>query len=181
MFKMRIPVIYFLQLVLRVFFVFFSDAIDEWLGFSQVFSWEGFDPCPGYRGYFLTSMTFELYLSYVNISKKKKSCKWGLIGPNSPRSLKIIFTLLAEVIAVHVQFTKIYIWHLSFKMLFVLLWRLARSLVGLQVSLHELFEQFIGRGRSGSRSSRDSWRISGNIAAFSEGSWWTSYELIFTA
>ena len=36
---------------------------------------------------------------------KKKSYKEGLVGPNDPRGLKMIFTLLAEVVAVHVQFT----------------------------------------------------------------------------
>ena len=62
----------------------------------------------------------------------------------------MIFALLAEVVAVHVRFIIVYIWHVSFKGSFALLSRLARSLVGLQVSLHELFEQFIGRRRSGS-------------------------------
>ena len=126
-------------------------------------------------------MTFELRPSYANIPTKKKSCKKGSVGPDSPRGLKMIFTLLAEVVAVHMRFTIIYIRHLSFKGLFALLWRLARHLVRLQVSLHESFEQFIGRGRSGSRSPRDSRGMSGSIAAFGGGSWWTSCELIFTA
>ena len=123
----------------------------------------------------------ELRLSYPDIPTKKRSCKGGLVGPGSPKGLKMIFTLLAKVLAVHVQFTIIYIWHLSLKKLFALLWRLARSLVGLQISLHKSFEQFIGRGRSGCRSLRDSRGMSGSIAAFGGGSWWTSCELIFTA
>ena len=126
-------------------------------------------------------MTLELRSSYVDVCTKKKSSKRGLVGPDGPRSVKIIFTLLAEVVAVYVQFTIIYIWHLSLKGLFALLWRLARFLVGLQVSLYESFEQFIGRERSESQSPRDSRGISGNIAAFNGSSWWTSGELIFTA
>ena len=93
----------------------------------------------------------------------------------------MIFALLAEVVAVHVRFTIVYIRHLSLKGSFALLWRLAKSLVGLQVSLHESFEQFIGRGRSGSRSPRDSREMSRSITAFGKGSWWISCELIFTA
>ena len=91
----------------------------------------------------------------------------------------MIFALLAKVVAVHVQFTIRYIRHHSLKKSFALFWRLARSLVGLQVSLHESFEQFIGRGRSGSRSPRDSRGMSGSIAAFGGGSWETPF--IFTA
>ena len=56
----------------------------------------------------------------------------------------MIFTPLAKVVGVHVQFTIVYIRHLSFKGSFALISRLARSLVGLQVSLHESFEQFTG-------------------------------------
>ena len=93
----------------------------------------------------------------------------------------MIFALLAEVVAVYVRFTIVYIRHISLKRSFALFWRLARSLVRLQVSLHELFEQFIVRGRSGSWSPRDSRGMSGSMAAFGGGSWWTSCELIFTA
>ena len=101
---------------------------------------------------------------------RKEAAKEGLVGRGGPRGLKIIFTLLVEVVAVHVRFTIIYIWHFSFKGLFVLLWRLTRFLVGLQVSFHELFEQFIDRGQSWSRSPRDSWKMSGSIATFNGGS-----------
>ena len=78
--------------------------------------------------------------SYADVPTKKESCKKGLVGLGGPRSLKTIFALLAEVVVVYVRFTIVYIRHLSLKRLFALLWRLARSLVGLQVSLHELFE-----------------------------------------
>ena len=126
-------------------------------------------------------MTLELRLSYADVPTKKGSCKGGSVCPGGPRGLKMIFALLAEVVAVHMQFTIIYIRHLSLEGSFALLWRLARSLVGLQVSLYESFEQFIVKGWSGSRSPRDSREMSGSMAAFGGGSWWTSCELIFTA
>ena len=65
-------------------------------------------------------MMLELRPSYVDIPAKKESCKGGLIGPSGPRGLKMIFTLLAKVVAVYVQFTIIYIQHLSLKGLFAL-------------------------------------------------------------
>ena len=82
----------------------------------------------------------ELHPLYADVSTKKESCKGSLVGPSGPRSFKIIFTLLAEVVGVYVRFIIVYIRHLSLKRLFALLWRLARFLVGLQVSLYELFE-----------------------------------------
>ena len=126
-------------------------------------------------------MMLELCLLYADVLLKKESCKGDSVGLDDPRGIKIIFTLLAEVVAVHMQFTIIYIQHLSFKGLFALLWRLAKFLVGLQVSLHKSFEQFIGRRQSRSWSLRDSRGMSGSIIAFGGGSWWTSCELIFTA
>ena len=57
----------------------------------------------------------ELHLSYANVSIKKKSCKEDLVGSGDLKSLKMIFILLAEVLAVYMQFTIIYIWHFSFK------------------------------------------------------------------
>ena len=132
---------------------------------------------------------FELHSLYIDVPTKKRSCKEGLINSSGPKSLKIIFALLAKVVAVHVQFTIIYIWHLSFKRLFMLCWRLARSLVKLYVSFYELFEQFIGRERSRSRSQskggswnpKDSRGRSESIASFVGGFWCTFCKLIFTA
>ena len=128
----------------------------------------------------------ELRLSYTNVSTKKGSCKRGSVGPGGPRSFEMIFALLAEVVAVHMRYTIIYIQHLGFKGLFALYARLAKSLVRFQVSLHKSFDQFIGRrwsgsrGRSGgrSRSPEDSQGRSGSIAAFGRGSLWTSCKLI---
>ena len=91
----------------------------------------------------------------------------------------MIFALLAKVVAVYVRFTIVYIRHLSLEGSFALLWRLARSLVRLQVSFHESFEQFIIRGRSESWSPKDGRGMSGSMAAFIGSSWWTSYKLIF--
>ena len=85
---------------------------------------------------------------HTNIFAEEKSCKESPVGPSGPSSFKIIFTLLTEVIAVHVQFTIIYLWYLSLKGSLALCWRLFRSLVWLQVGFYELFEQFIGKGQS---------------------------------
>ena len=70
----------------------------------------------------------------------------------------MIFALLTEVIAVHVQLIIVYLWYLSLKGLLMLYWRLFRFLIRLQVGLHEFFEQFIGRekSRSGNRSGNQS-------------------------
>ena len=76
--------------------------------------------CPGYKGYFLISTMLKLCPSYADVPAKKRSCKGGPVGSGSLKSLKMIFTLLAEVVAVHVRFIIIYIWHLSLKGLFAL-------------------------------------------------------------
>ena len=81
-----------------------------------------------------------------NVSAEEKSCKGSPFGPSGPSSLKIIFALLTEVIAVYVQITIVHLWYLSLKKLLTLHWKLSRFLVQLQVGPHELFEQFIGRG-----------------------------------
>ena len=51
----------------------------------------------------------ELYPLYANVFTKKRSYKEGAISLSGLRDLKIIFALLTEVVAVHVQFTIIYI------------------------------------------------------------------------
>ena len=116
--------------------------------------------------------------SYTDLPTKKGSCKESSVGPSGSRDLKIIFTLVAEVVAVHVWFTIIYIRYFSFKGLYAILWKLASSLVRLQVSLHESFELFIDRERSESRSPIDSREMSGSIATFGGGSWWNFFIFI---
>ena len=139
-------------------------------------------------------MTFELLPSDTNIRTKKTSCKRGLIGPSGLKSLKIILALLIEVVTIYVWLTKIYIWYLSFKKLFMLHWRLARSLVRLQVSFYELFEQFIRNRQSKSKSGNQSGNQNKNksgaqskiIELSKRGTWmktfsraWVSSKLIF--
>ena len=94
----------------------------------------------------------ELHPSYVVVPTKKRNCKVGLVGPGSPKSLEMFFTLLTKIVIVYVQFTILYIRHFSLRESFALCWRLIWSLVRLQISFHELFEQFIDKGRSGSWS-----------------------------
>ena len=84
--------------------------------------------------------TVELRLTHINVLPKKKSCKGSPVGPSGPSSLKIVFALLAEVVAVHMQLTIVYLRHLSLKELLALRGRLFGSLVQLQIDLHELFE-----------------------------------------
>ena len=95
-----------------------------------------------------------LRLANTNILAKERSCKRSPVVPSGPSSLKMIFALLTKVIAVYVWLTIVHLWYFSLKGLLALRWRLSRSLVWLQVGLHELSEQFIGRGRSrsGNRS-----------------------------
>ena len=92
----------------------------------------------------------------TNVSMEKKSCKGSLVGPSSPSNLKIIFVLLTKVIVAHMWLIIIYFRYFSLKGLLALCRRLSRSLVWLQVGLHKLFKQFIGKNRSGSRSGNQS-------------------------
>ena len=148
---MRDLVVYFLQLVLRVSLELPPNTINEWLGFPQVLLQESLELCPGNRGKFLTSIAiFVLCPVHTNIPTKKGSCKGGPIEPSSPDGLEIIFASLTEVIAIYMGLTIIYLRYLSLKSSFAL--RLFRSLVRLQVGLHEIFEQFIGSDKNGSRS-----------------------------
>ena len=62
----------------------------------------------------------ELRLVYTNTFIKKKSYKKSPVGPGGLSNLKITFVLLTKVIAVHMQFTIVYIWYLSFKKSLVL-------------------------------------------------------------
>ena len=157
------PVIYFLQLVLRVSFEFSPNAINKWLKFFQVFLQESFELCLGYGSLFPTSMTaLVLSLLHANASTKKKSCKKSPVGPGGPSGLKIIFALLTKVVVVYVWLSKVYIQHLSLKRLLTLCWRLSRSLVWLQISLHKLSKQFIGKKPSKSRRRNRSGNLSGN-------------------
>ena len=91
---------------------------------------------------------------------EKESCKESLIEPGSSDGLEKIFALLTEVIAVHMGLTIIYLWYLSLKVLFAL--RLSKSLVRLQIGLHEFLEQFLKSDRSESRSGNRSENQSGN-------------------
>ena len=101
---------------------------------------------------------------YTNTLTKEKNYKGSLIGPNGPSSLKIIFALLTKVVAVHVELSIVHIRHLSLKRLLMLCWRLSRFLVWLQVGLHKLSKQFIGRRQSGGRSGNWSGNQSKNKA-----------------
>ena len=157
------PVIYFLQLVLRVSLELSPDAINKWLRFLQILPQEGLELCPGNGDWFLTSVAmFELCPAHTKILTEKKSCKRSPVGPGGPGSLKVIFALLTEGIAVHMRLIIIYLWYFSLKGLFALCWQLSRSLVQLQVSFYEFFEQFIGRDRSGKRNRNRSGNQSGN-------------------
>ena len=92
--------------------------------------------------------TFVPRLAHTNIPWKEKSCKESLIGTDGPDGLEIIFALLTEVVAIHVRFFIVHIWYFSLEGSLALRWRPTRSWVQLQVGPHELFEQFIRRGRS---------------------------------
>ena len=105
--------------------------------------------------------TFVLRPAHINVSAEEKSCKRSLVGLGGSSGLKIVFALLTEVIAVHMQLTIIHLRYLSLERSLALRWRRSRPLVRLQVGLYEFFEQFIGRGRSGSRSGNQSGNLNG--------------------
>ena len=54
-------------------------------------------------------------LSESDGAAEKSDSKRGTIYPYDPRCLKIILTLLTKVVAIHVRFSGIDIWGLSFK------------------------------------------------------------------
>ena len=62
----------------------------------------------------------ELHPAHSNIPTEKKGRKKSPVGPSGLSSLKIIFPLLTEVIAVHMQLTIIYYWYFSLKDLLAL-------------------------------------------------------------
>ena len=156
------PIVYFLQLVLRVPFELFPDTINKWLGFSQVLLQKGLELCPGNGDQLLTLVaTLVLRLVHTNVLAEEKSCKGSPVGPSGPSGLKMVFALLTEVITVYIQVIIIHLRYFSLERSLALCWRLSRSLVWLQVGLYEFFEQFIGRGRSGSRSGNQSGNLVG--------------------
>lgn len=62
----------------------------------------------------------KLLLAHANVFIRKKHCKRVLIGSGGSSSLKIVFILLAEVVAFYIKFIIIYIWNLDLKRLLVL-------------------------------------------------------------
>ena len=181
-FEVRDPVIYFLQLVLRVSLELPPDAINKWLRLPQVFPQKGLELYPDFGDLFLTFLAmFELCPVHTNIPMKKRSCKRSLVGPDGFGVLEIIFALLTEVITVHMQLIILYLWYLSLKGLFALCWRLSRYLVCLQVGLHKFFEQFIGSNQSRTWSKNQSGNQSRNqIGAWGRVTRWSGRGTIWT-
>ena len=98
---------------------------------------------------------------HTNVPVEESSYKGSPVGPRGPSSLKMVFALLTEVIAVHMRLIIIYLRYLSLERSLTLCWKLSRPLVQLQVGLYEFFEQFIGRGRSRSQSGNQSGNLDG--------------------
>ena len=51
----------------------------------------------------------KLYLVHTKVPPEKKNRKKSRVGPGGSSSLKMIFAILTEVIAVYVQFTIIHL------------------------------------------------------------------------
>ena len=94
--------------------------------------------------------------AHTYVFTEKKNCKRSPVGPSGQNGLKIIFALLIKVVAAHVQLSIVHIWYFSLKRLLALHWRLSRFLIWLQISLHELFEQFLRKMESKSQSGNGS-------------------------
>ena len=151
------PVVYFLEMILRLPFELFLDAINEGLGFSQVFLQEGLELCPGNRDYLLTLLpTLVLRPAHTNIPAEEKNCKESPVGSSGLSVLKMVFALLTEMIAVYMRLTIIHLRYFSLERSLALRWRLFKSLIRLYVGLYEFFEQFISGGQSGSWSGNES-------------------------
>ena len=73
--------------------------------------------------------TLVLHPAHTHVSVEKRSCKGTPVSLGSPNGLKMIFALLTEVVAVYMQLIIIYLYYLTLKGLFALLYKLSRSLV----------------------------------------------------
>ncbi len=80
------------------------DVIDKWSGFAKVFSQKSFEVWPR-DGVTILVAILVLGLLIVDGSIEERDYKQDTVRAGSPYSVKIVFALLTEVIAVHMQFS----------------------------------------------------------------------------
>ena len=99
---MRGPVLYFFLLVLRVSFDFISDVINERGEFSEILSKKCFEfvlskgsnPVP-------LNLSLVLLPAEIDPILEEKSCKKHALVARGTGRVKIVFTLLTEVVILH--------------------------------------------------------------------------------
>ena len=106
MFEVGRPILNFLLLVLGVLLNSAPDSVHEKLGVFKTFSNVAFklDPRQGSFGCLVLS-TLVLVPTKANLIIKERSCKRGAVGASGTGGSKMIFTLLAKVVALHVRFS----------------------------------------------------------------------------
>lgn len=91
-------------MVLRVIPQLASNIIDKWPRFTKVISQKRLKFWLG-DGISILMAIIVLGTIIANCLIEKKCSKRGMIGPNNPYYIEIIFVLLIKVIAVHMQFS----------------------------------------------------------------------------
>lgn len=105
MFKVESRILDFFKLVLRITLELAPDARHKGLGITKILSEEGLKLFSGYGDILAlvkSVTTLVLHPSEANTPVKERGSKRDAISPSGLSSVKMIFTLLAKVITVHV-------------------------------------------------------------------------------
>ena len=118
---MSCPVLYQFILVLRVAFYLLPDAINKSSGVANVLLEEFLELWPGHwHGSVATLFVLEALLG--DQPMQKQSYEWNSFWPFGPGGFEVILTLLAKLIAVHVQITIVKVQELGLERLFARFW-----------------------------------------------------------
>lgn len=112
---MRSPFQRFFKLILRVAFELASDVIYERFIITKVLLWKDLELGPGYRNYFTVILALVLSPLVADGPSKKRNYKWNTLWASSPNCVKVIFTLLTKVIAIHMRFPQYISKNLTFE------------------------------------------------------------------
>ena len=110
MFQVRGPILRVFQLVLRIFSKPISDAFHKSFGIAAILAEESLELFLWYNNigpFFLSMSAFVLCPAGTNTVIEKRSRKRGAVVSIGYSRITMIFTLLAEPIAVQMQFAEI--------------------------------------------------------------------------
>lgn len=127
-------------MILKVSLDSVPDTINQALRLLKVFFHIGLKLDPRDKIYCLSLVPkFVLILAEIDWPVEKRSCKQNTVGLGSTDSLKLVFTLLTELITIHVRFSIVQVGKTSFKK------TLSRPLVGSAIflNIHEDFHKLL--------------------------------------